>query len=165
MSSPVCPSPPGGSENQPTVLVGQGDRNAIHLGLADEVERFSLFQTSATTLDPVRELLVGRALVQGEHGHLVGDRVELLERRPPDPLGGRIVGHEIGMIALQSNELVVQRVVLRVGDLWRIEHVVTMVMVAYQPTELADAAPGSGPGDGHARLDMRRRENSRIRWR
>ena len=64
------------------------------------------------------------------------------------------------MIRLQGKKLIEQRVVLDVGNLRIIENVIPMIVVVDQRTELFEPCFCL-----HARIDIRRREKSRMRCR
>ena len=54
-----------------------------------------------------------------------------LFRLAPDPLRGRVAGHQLRMLRLQRLQLAHQRVEGGVGDLRRIEDVVLVFVMAY----------------------------------
>jgi hypothetical protein len=71
----------------------------------------------------------------------VADLLEPLEGLAAHALGGGVGGDELGVLGLEALELVVEGVVLGVGDLRRVLHVVAPVVVADLLAQLLDPAP------------------------
>src|SRR5438309_8858177 len=69
----------------------------------------------------------------------MADLLELGDRLGSDPLGGRVGRDELGMLALDRLELVVERVVGVIADLGIVEHVVAVRVIVDRLPELGDA--------------------------
>ena len=133
--------PPRRRYREPAGLVAQTHRDAVELGLGDVLDLLSFPKIEPLAHPPVE---VGDPrLVEGvrerEHGHLVDHLVECIEGSAADALGGGIGNGELGVGSLQGDELREQAVVLRVGDLRRVEHMVEVVVTGDRLAELGGA--------------------------
>ena len=138
--------PPRRRHREPAGLVAQAYRDAVELGLGDVLDLLSFSELEPFAHPPVE---VGDARpVEGvrkrEHGHLVDHLVERVEGSAADALGGRIENGELGVGSLQGDELREQAIVLRVGDLRRVEHVVEVVVTGDCFAELCGAPEIAG---------------------
>jgi hypothetical protein len=118
---------PGGRPDQPAVLVGEVDREAVDLGLAQVGHR-----AARVALDPLRpagQVVQVEHVVQAEHPLGVLDRGEQRRIRPTHPLGRRLRGAQRRIVLLQLLQLAHHRVVLGVGDRRRVEDVVPVLIV------------------------------------
>src|SRR5262249_7867143 len=143
---------PGGAPGEHTALVGERDRQPVHLGLghvADlpprDVEPLEL---ALHSLRPGPELVLVARVPQGEHRLVWLDLLELVERGAPDPLGGRVRSEQLRMFLLDSLELAEQVVVLGIRDLRVVQHVVAAVVVSDLPPQLVGTL-GDGLGGAH----------------
>ena len=143
--------PPRRRHREPAAFVAQAHRDAVELGLGDVLDLLSFPEIEPLAHPPVE---VGdsrrvECVREREHGHLVDHLVERVEGSAADALGGGIGNGELGVGRLQGDELREQAVVLRVGDLRRIEHVVEMVVTSDRLAELGGApAIGGRRGTG-----------------
>ena len=115
---------------EPPALVPQADRNAVELGLGDVLDLLPFPELEPLAHAPVEvgDSRLVEGIGEGEHGHLVDDLGEPLERGAPDPLRGRIGSDELGVRGLQGQELREQAVILRVRDLRLVLNVVETVV-------------------------------------
>ena len=149
----------GRPADERAVLVDQVDREAVDLRLGDvlDIRRAEAF---ADVLVPLLERLVRRHLLKRAHRARVLDLLELVRRRRADALRGRVRGDELGVRVLQSCELVVERVVLRVGDLRVVEDVIAVEVVVEDLAQLGGALRRRGGLRGR-HTDLRRCRRSR----
>ncbi len=143
--------------DEPPVLVGQGDAEAVDLHLRDVVH--PLVAEAAALPDALVErpqlvLVVG--VVQAEHGHLVLDRGEALGDAPAHALCRRIRRDEAWMRRLEPFELMQQVVEFLVGNLRRALNVVELFVAPNQLPKVVDAG-GSVAWSVHGCRDARSR--------
>ena len=107
-SSPVVPSPRVTARAQPPALVDQREREPVELGHHDH-------RLAREAVEERRDLLGRGRLLQRQHRPAVahrrvqhGRRADLLER-----VG---IGRQLGMLGDQRAQLVLERVVVGVGD-------------------------------------------------
>ena len=85
---------------------------------------------------PGPQLLLVAGVAEREHLLDVLDLLEALQRRRPDPLGGRVGRAQLRVLGLDRPQLVEQRVVGVVADLGFVEDVVEPVVALELPPQL-----------------------------
>jgi hypothetical protein len=128
----------GGPPDETSLLVQQGDAQAVHLGLADVREALPGEGALEAGLE-LADLVGGVGVVQTEHGHAVLDRGEPFGHGPADALGGRVGGDEVRVCRLQLFEFVEEAVIVGVGDLGAVQDVVGVAVMVEEPAELLGA--------------------------
>ncbi len=144
-----------GAAAEDTVLVHERDGGAVDLGLDHIGHRLIRVEPLADVVGPLQQRVGGRHLLERAHRCDVLDLAEAVRRRPPDPARRRVVARELRMLLLQGLQLVVEPVVLGVGDLRVVEDVVPVVVMVDELTQLGDAGL-------HGRL--RARQRAPPRW-
>ena len=89
--------PPGGPPDEQAVLILQGHRQPIHLGL------HVVFRPRDGGADPLvklAQLIIVEHILKGLQGDLMDHLLEGLQGLPPYPLGGRVGGDELRMLPL-----------------------------------------------------------------
>ncbi len=123
----------GGGPDQLAVLVGDRDREAVDLRLADETQRGGVLgrhlEQPLEATPPGEQLVHVDDLVEAHHRHLVGSRCEQCRDRRADLFGRRSGDGELGVLGFQSPQLVDEGVVVGVGDLRLCRVVVPVVVV------------------------------------
>src|SRR5215210_1735952 len=130
-----------GAPHEEPVLVAQGDREAVYLELGNVARLFVFPKEAADPGIPLVEVFELAGVRQREHRHGVTDLFELFQGFGTHPLRRGVGGHELGVLAFEGFELLVESVVLGVADLRGILHVVTTVVVADQLAQILDPAP------------------------
>src|SRR5450756_1268072 len=130
----------GCATRQTTVLVEQGDREAVDLELAQVVHR-GRAELAPHPRGPGRDVVGGEGVVQAEHPLDVVDRGELGRERPADRLRGRVRDAELGVRGLECLEVTHQLVVLAVRDGRGVAHVVRELVVPDLLGQLRPALP------------------------
>ena len=87
-------------------LVGERDREAVDLRLADEGRPVLGREQPLQAGTPGEDLLEGGHLVEAHHRRAVGDGGEQRRRRDPDRLGGRVGLDELRVLLLEREQLV-----------------------------------------------------------
>ena len=132
----------GRALDQPAVLVGEGDRQAVDLRLGDEGDLAGVDVTAQQMVAdpglPGGQLLLGPGVGERKHRHRVLDRGEAGRGRGPDPLGRRVAGDQLGMFCLQRLQFREELVVLLVGDLRVVLLVVEVDVMVQLLVELGD---------------------------
>ena len=129
----------GGAAREPSLLVDDGEGDAVDLRLAD------VAGLAAEPLDdaiaPGGQLLVVERVVEGEQRRRVPDgREQRRDRDAAHALGRRIGRQQLGVLLLERVELAHQLVEVGVRDLGRVEHVVAVGVVIDLRAQLVDAA-------------------------
>ena len=149
------------SARQTTILVGQRDRQAVDLRLADQRRPILRSQQLLQAGAPGEDLLERGDLVEAHHGRAVGDSREQRRGRYPDGLRRRVRFDQLGMLLLERQQLVLQSVVFGVSDVRSILEVILRVVALDERAQLVDSGQDSGgrvvglgahAKDGRARL-------------
>ncbi len=131
----------GGTALEHAVAVDEADRQPVDLGLDRELEAgigdALAREMVAHALDPGAQLVLGAHIPQRQHRLQMLDLLKAPDRLAADPLGGRVRGDELWMLALDRAQLIEQRVVLAIADLGVIEDVVATGMVFELGSKLA----------------------------
>ena len=138
---------------QSAVLVDERDRRAVDLRLDHVRHRLVGVEALPHVVGPLEQALVRRHLLERAHRREVLDLRELVGGGCTDPAGRRVVAGELGMLLLESFQLVEQPVVLGVRHLRVVEDVVAVVVVVQQLAQLGGA------------LDLRGRQEAPRRCR
>src|SRR5262249_37842420 len=101
------------------VLIGESDRQSVDFHLSHICE-FVAIQQPADSLVECAELLFVERIGEAEHGRVMVDLVESLERFAADALSWRIGRGKFGMGLLDFEQLAEHAVVFRVGDFRRV---------------------------------------------
>jgi hypothetical protein len=112
------------AHRQHAVLVDELDTRPIELRLDRVLQRILGLQHAAHALVEGAQLVRVHRVVERQHRHPVGHLGEPLGRRGPYPAGGGIDPHKVGVLVLQSLQLAVEPVVLRIRNLGVILEVV-----------------------------------------
>ena len=142
-----CPVAPRRATDEPPAVVAQADGQAVDLQLADIRHWRVVRLATEAAPNPHVELaqLVGAERVpQAEHRHVVTDGWEPTLDRSADPLGRRVLAHELGIRGLELGQLPEQAVVVAVADGGGVEDVVPVIRLIQQATQLLDAGGGFG---------------------
>ena len=118
---------PGEGLHQQSVLVAQGQGEAVHLELGGVARGGFRRQLPPADL-PLGELRGGVGVVQAEHGHGVAALLEGVHRRCAHALGGTVGIGVLRMGRLQVPQLALQGVVFRIRDRGLVQHIVAMAM-------------------------------------
>jgi hypothetical protein len=132
---------------QGAVGVHELDRDPVDLRLAHVLDALTAEELPDALVER-RELFARRHVLEREHRMAVARRLELRERRGPDPLRGRVGGAQLGMLVFQLLEAAEERVVLGVGHERVVEDVVAVVVLldlAAQPLALVRGVARRGP--------------------
>ena len=89
--------PPGGATDEQAVLVLQGHRQPIHLGLHIVLRPWNC---GPDPLVKLAQLIIVEHILKGLQGDLMDHLLEGLQGLPPYPLGGRVGGDELRMLPL-----------------------------------------------------------------
>lgn len=143
-SSPIAVAA-GREAGQPTLVVASGTGDAV------ELDRRS-HRLAREACQERLDLVVGVGLVQGKHRMLVTDRGEQRRDAVGDLLGRGVRALQLRMVGLQAEQLVPERVELRVGDL-RLARVIEKTVAADELFQLAHPLLSRRRliGRGHAR--------------
>ena len=129
--------------HEAAVLVGQGDREAVDLGLDDEGHlarcQALLLHHRAGAPVPGGELVGAAGVRQAQHRPAVADLGEAPRRRRAHALRGRVGRAQRGVRRLQGLQLAHPVVVRRVVDRRRVEDVVGVVRLVDQAAQLRRA--------------------------
>ena len=136
---PALAVPARRSPDERAALVDQRHGRAVDLRLEDVGDGLVGAEALADVVRPLLERLARRDLLERAHGRQVRNLREPGCRRGTDPLRRRVRTDELGMLLLERLELVEERVVRRVVDLWVVEDVVAVVVAPDQPAELRGA--------------------------
>src|SRR5262249_52914400 len=107
---------------------------------------------------PVTQFLLTHHVVQREHWTRVRDLREPLLRLTAHPLRWRIRGDQFRVLFFKRLQLAHQHVILRVRYLWRIHHVIQVLMMPYLIAQLLNAF--SGCALGHEKDYKKRRASA-----
>ncbi len=109
-----------GAAGQHAVLVGERDREAVHLRLGHVADLLALdvepLEAALDALGPSPQLVLVAGVAERQHRLGVLDPPELLEGHTADALGRRVGGDELGIGLLELAQLAQQVVVVGVGD-------------------------------------------------
>ena len=129
----------GGAAYEVAPLVGQRDRQAVDLRLADEGRPALGGEEPLQARPPGEDLLERGDLVEAHHGRAVHRRREQRRGGDPDRLGRRVRLDELGMLLLEGEQLVLEGVVLGIGDVRGVLEVVLRVVALDEAPQLGDA--------------------------
>ena len=119
---------PRGAQGQRAVLVAQAHGHAVDLQF-DRVGVFPLrTQQVADAAVEVPDLLIVVRVPDGEHGHGVADDGKGSGGRPPDALGGRVGGDQVGVGRFQVLQFGHQHVVVVIADDRVVEYEVPVIV-------------------------------------
>ena len=121
-------------DGEATLLVLQGDGEAVELGLGDEAQRAGHQPLDARA--PRDQLVARERVVERQHRGAVLDGRKRRHRSTTGPLCGRIRSDQLRVRALQLAQLLDERVELGVGNLGRVEDEVLLVVVFDQLPQL-----------------------------
>ena len=130
-----------GGLDQTSVVVDQGDGEAVELGFGDEGEVFAVEQFDGATA-PVEQLFGVEGVAQAEHAFAVFDQREGASGRRADAQGGAVVDGQFGEAPLQRLQFAEEGVVGGVGDFGLIERVVEVLMTGQAGAQLFDPQSG-----------------------
>ena len=138
----------GGALGQNTAHVAEGDRQAVDLGLHREGR---VGEDLMDAMDKIPQLVVGEHVGEGVHAGGVGDLIELIQGLTAHAVGGGSGIVQLGVVLLQMHQLIVELVVLIVGDDGGIVDVVKLCVVFQLLAKLGGAGAESGHvgGGGH----------------
>ncbi len=114
---------------QRPALVGDGEREAVDLGLDDDrhVGRVDA-EVARGALAPLAQLVDVEDVVEAQHRRRVRDRGEGRRRGGADRARRRVLGGELGVVGLERAQLAHQGVVVGVGDRGRVVDEVGLVV-------------------------------------
>ena len=118
------------------LLVDERDRGAVDLRLDHVGDRLVRPQPLAHVRGPLLQRLRRRHLLERAHRLQVVDLREPAGRGAADALRRRVGGDQLRVVGFERAELVVEHVVRAVRDLRIVEHVVAVVVVLDEPSEL-----------------------------
>ena len=128
---------PRGAAEQPSLLIGERDAQAVDLELGDV--RHGCLAEPAGLPDPLVErtkLAFVVRVVEAEHRRHVLDRLEALHRTAGDALGRRVGGNQVRMVGFDLLELVEEPIEFLVGDFGVVVDVVALFVTADRLTKL-----------------------------
>ena len=128
-SSPTSPSPRVSACASLPLAIVHGHGKPVQLQLGDVGELF-LAQKPAHAPVEVPQFRLAQRVVQAQHGAGMPHLDETLARLAAHALGGRIRRDQLRMRGFQLLELAHHRVVFRVGDFGRVQHVVQVFVMA-----------------------------------
>ena len=150
------PVAPRDRPGQDALFVVENDRGAVDLLLADERE--PLPRAPGRLFDPRGDLGVRVGLVEAQHGQGVRHLGKLLCEVRSDPAAGRVGHGEIGVLGLETHQLVEEPVVLAVGNERPVEDVVSVLVFPEDPRELGDTLDRIGTRHGRSIVRREARE-------
>ena len=116
---PDGPVAPSGRDRECAVLIGQRDRDAVDLELRHH-GRFHLpkliGQAALAPLVPFPQLRAVEGVGEGKKRLRVLVLLKIVDRRPSDPLGGRVRGLRLWEFCLQIIQGAIEPVILRIRD-------------------------------------------------
>ena len=129
------------------MAIREAIRELIGSGLVKALPNKGAFVAQPPMLEEIREIYGLRKRIEKKISVRAAarirateiDRLEALHRLPPHPPGGRVIGHGVGMLALQLHELTIERVVVAIGYLRPILDVVESIVLTDEPTKLVHA--------------------------
>jgi hypothetical protein len=129
----------GRAADENAVLVGEVDREPVDLRLDHVRDRLVGVEPLADVLGPLEQAPVVGHLLERAHRRQVLHLLEPLARGRADPLGRRIGRDQLRVLVLERLQLVVEPVVLGVGDLRVVEDVVAVEVVVDLLAQLVEA--------------------------
>ena len=121
--------------------IESGHREAIELEFGDIAEGLIAEEVADAAVE-VAEFGFVECVVEAKHRRAVGKLEEALTGGTADAGAGRIETSQVGVFGLECEELAHQGIVLKVGDLGRIEDVVTVLVMLKLFAQIADAICG-----------------------
>ncbi len=120
----------GGAQHQPAGLVAQRHGQAVDLGLGGERDRLRLgaAEEAVHLGDEIAHVVVGKRVLQRQHGQRMADRGEFSRRRHADPLARAVGAFQLREARLDGRVALSQRVIVGVGDRRRVFGVVAPVV-------------------------------------
>ena len=137
--------PPGGPPDEQAVLILQGHRQPIHLGLHVVLRPRD---GGADPLVKLAQLVIVEHILKGFQGDLMDHLLEGLQGLPPYPLGGRVGGDELRVLPLQllqPAQLVVIVVVRHGRGVLDIVFIISLFQLPAQGLELLEMVHGEPP--------------------
>ena len=136
---PHCPVPPGGAPDKTAVLVFQGHRQAVNLGLNG---KFRLGKALPGAPEKIIQLFHAENVLQAHQRHRVTDFGEGIHRLAPHPPGGRIRQGKFRMRLFQVLQLPQKTVVFKIRHIRVVQHIVPVSGIVKKLCQLLNSLFG-----------------------